>query len=199
MKRLTALVLILTCLLGAAGCQPVGISQTDAPVDTPAAFSMEDCDIAVSYANCTGDSEIYSSALNSDKMAMSSVQHIPIYKFDTLDDLEQFKLKFKRVLTMDYGYDEIPSFEETTAAYDEAFFDENTLMLVYVEASSGSYRFGVRSISCDGDCFRIHVEQVNNPAEFTEETAGWFLTVAVPDSMIENCTEFDADLNNSFE
>lgn len=28
--------------------------------------------------------------------------------------------------------------------------------------------------------------------------AGWFVTVAVPDSMVEHCTEFDADLNNDF-
>lgn len=27
---------------------------------------------------------------------------------------------------------------------------------------------------------------------------GWWITVAVPDSMIETCTAFDADLNNRF-
>ena len=49
---------------------------------------------------------------------------------------------------------------------------------------------------CDGDSFCIHVEQTNNPEVVTEDMAGWFVTVAVPDSMVENCTEFDADLNN---
>lgn len=29
--------------------------------------------------------------------------------------------------------------------------------------------------------------------------AGWWITVAVPDRMIEGCTAFDADLNNHFD
>ena len=71
-------------------------------------------------------------------------------------------------------------------------------MLVYVGASSGSYIFGVNSVFCDGSSFCIHVEQINDPEVATDDMAGWFVTAAVPDNMIANCTEFDADLNNSF-
>ena len=80
--------------------------------------------------------------------------------------------------------------------YDETFFDENTLLLVYVGANSGTYRFGVSSVFCAENSFCIHIEQTNNPEVVTDDMAGWFITVAVPDSMVENCTEFDADLNN---
>lgn len=155
-------------------------------------------DIAVSYANWTEANEIYFGALNKDKMAISSVQHLPIYKFDTLQDFKQFKLTFAEVLTMDYGYDEVPSFNNVTAKYDNIFFEENSLILVYVGANSGTYRFGVNSVFCDGTSFCIHVEQTNNPEAVTDDMAGWFVTVAVPDSMVANCTEFDADLNNYF-
>ena len=164
---------------------------------TPGGTSVEEAfDIAISYANWAEASEVYFGALNKDKMAISSVQHLPIYKFDTMEDLEQFKLTFGKVLAMDYGYDEVPSFNDATAKYDKTFFEENTVMLVYVGANSGTYRFGVNSVFCDGDSFCIHVEQTNNPEVVTEDMAGWFVTVAVPDSMVENCTEFDADLNN---
>ena len=166
------------------------------PGGTPA---DEAFDIAVSYANWAEASEVYFGALNKDKMSISSVQHLPIYKFDTLEDLEQFKLTFGEVLAMDYGYDEVPSFNDVTAKYDKAFFEENTVMLVYVGANSGTYRFGVNSVFCDGNSFCIHVKQANNPEAVTDDMAGWFVTVAVPDSMVENCTEFDADLNNNFD
>lgn len=153
----------------------------------------ETFDITVSYANWGELNEIYSKALNIDKMAISSVRHLPIYKFDTLAELEQFKNDVKDVLSIDAGYDEMPSFNESTTKYDENFFAENTLMLVYVEATSGSYRYGVNSVyHADGN-FCIHIEQTNNPETHTDDMSGWFITVAVPDSMVADCTTFDAD------
>ena len=160
------------------------------PGGTPA---DETFDITVSYANWGELNEIYSKALNIDKMAISSVRHLPIYKFDTLAELEQFKNDVKDVLSIDAGYDEMPSFNESTTKYDENFFVENTLMLVYVEATSGSYRYGVNSVyHADGN-FCIHIEQTNNPETHTDDMSGWFITVAVPDSMVADCTTFDAD------
>ena len=202
MNRLIALVLVLVCVLGLVGCNTT-IPSASTPVEkptnkvqsggTPVEKAFE---IAVSYANWTEESEIYFGALNKEKMVISSVQHLPIYKFNTLEELEQFKLAFGEVLTMDSGYDEVPSFNDITTNYDETFFDENTLLLVYVGANSGTYRFGVSSVFCAENSFCIHIEQTNNPEVVTDDMAGWFITVAVPDSMVENCTEFDADLNN---
>ena len=149
----------------------------------------------VSYANWTDGEEIYFGALNREKMALGSVQHLPVYKFDTLDELEQFKAAFDGVLTLDGGYNEVPSFLDATAAYDEAFFAENALVLAYVAAGSGSYRFAVDSVYCDETAFCVYVRQTNDPEVVTMDMAGWFVTVAVPDSMVETCAEFDADLN----
>lgn len=149
----------------------------------------------MSYAGWTEDCEILSGTLNINKMADSSVLHLPIHKFDTLEDLKQFKL-FDDIFTFDRGYDEIPSFNDAVAKYDDIFFEENSLMLVCVPANSGSYRYGVNSVFCDGTSFCIHVEQTNKPEAATMDMVGWFVTVAVPDSMVENCTQFDDDLNN---
>ncbi len=166
------------------------------PEETPA---EEPFAIAVSYANWSEKPEIYMGACNTEKMAVSSVHHLPIFKLDTLEDLEQFKLTYGSILTMDRGYNEIPSFHDTVASYDEAFFEENTLMLVYVTATSGSYRFGVNGISCDAGVFCMHIEQLNHPEAYTDDMAGWFITAAVPDDRIADCTVFDADLCSSFD
>lgn len=149
-------------------------------------------DIAVSYANWTDSSELFVKTLNIDKMMISSVMHLPIYKFDTLAQLEQFKSDFGDILTMDHGYDEMPAFNDVTSKYDEKFFDENSLMLVYVDSNSGSDRYGVNSVYCADGKFCIHVKKLDSPDVGTCDMAGWFITVAVPNSMIEGCDEFDA-------
>ena len=136
--------------------------------------------------------ELFVKSLNIDKMMISSVMHLPIYKFDTLAQLEQFKSDFGDILTMDHGYDDMPAFNDVTSKFDEKFFDENSLMLVYVDSNSGSDRYGVNSVYCADGKFCIHVKKLDSPDVGTCDMAGWFITVAVPNSMIEGCDEFDA-------
>lgn len=75
----------------------------------------------VAFANWTENSGIYARVLNDDKMLFSSVQHLPIYKFDTVAELDSFKTAFYDILTMDSGLDETPSFDYITAAYNDSF------------------------------------------------------------------------------
>lgn len=196
MKKLIAIVLALICISGLVGCNTGKQETTELTSGEPQSGvtpAGEVFDIAVSYANWGDMIKIFAQALNSDTMEMSSVMHLPIYKFDTLAELERFKKGVKDSLSIDSGYDEVPSFNDSTAKYDEDFFAENTLMLVYIGACSGSYRYGVDSVYHANGNFCIHVKQTNNPEIVTDDMAGWFITVAVPDSMVADCTVFDAD------
>lgn len=147
-----------------------------------------------SRAGSGRDSDIWNNALNASKLDDSNPWNLPIYKFDTLSDLEKFKSDFGGENGFNYGWDEVQSLNDATKSYDEYFFERYTLMLVCIEANSDSYRFGFKDVTIDGNYFCIHVEQTNNPQVGTEDMAAWFITVAVPDSMIESCTEFNADL-----
>ena len=68
-------------------------------------------EVTVSYANWV-EEEVFFGALNKEKLAISSVEHLPIYKFDALEELEQFKYTFDKLpaINLDYGYNynEIP-------------------------------------------------------------------------------------------
>lgn len=156
-------------------------------------------DVTLSFANWTDDSKIYTSSLNLSKMQSNSIKHLPIYKFDSLKDLKQFKESFGDILTMDNGWDEVPSFNEATAKYDAKFFEDNCLMLVYVSASNSTHRFGLGSIGWDEKSFCINVVETTDKNFVDEAMAGWFLTVAVEKETIASCTEFDADLNNEIK
>ena len=155
-------------------------------------------DITVAYANYAdweNLEEFYARALNRDTFTQSSVRHLPIYQLDTQADLAEFKGAVDGILSVDQSYDEIPSFNTATAKYDEAFFEENSLMVTYVTASSGSCRFGVDSVAFDNGRFCVHVKQTNYPEIFTQDMAGWFITVAIPDQMAKACYTFDAQLD----
>ena len=153
----------------------------------------------VSWANWTDSSDIYIKALNTNKMDINSVHHLPIYRFDTLSDLAEFKNTFKNTLTMDQGYDEVPSFNEATKKYDEAFFEDNSLMLVYVSSGTCTHRFEVQSVGWDKKNFYVHIEETTKAQLVDAAMAGWFVTVAVSDETIKSCTNFDADLYNGIE
>ena len=148
-------------------------------------------DIRISWANWLDGTIVDEGCLNFDQLAISSVHHIPLHKFSSRSELDAFKARFGEDNSFDYGYNG-KSFNENTADYDDAFFEENDLFLVYVDANSGSFSFDVNNIFNDGKSFGIYVNQTNNPEDVTDDMAGWFITVAVPKSATENCTLFDA-------
>ena len=133
----------------------------------------------------------FEGCLNLGKLAISSVHHLPLFRFSSLDELNVFKTKFSEG-HFDCTMDGDTSFNEKTSDYDVAFFEKNDLFLVSVSAGSGSYRFDVNSVFNDGQYFCIYVNQTNNPECGTADMAGWFITVAVPKSATESCTAFDA-------
>ena len=157
----------------------------------------KDVETAVSYANWTDDPAISTDALNADKMNISGEKHLPVFKMETKQELEQFKTNYGKILSMNQSYGDIPSFEEVTSKYDEAFFEENILLIVYVDANSGTLRFDVSSVYCENGSICVHVKQTNNPEVVTDDMAGWFITVAVNENIVQNCKSFDADFSNA--
>ena len=187
MKKLICFLFAFLFLLSAAGCGGKAIDNT----------WMETPDTTVSEVGTFGMEKLYSGALNADDLLDYGDRHFPIYKFDTLEELTQFKDSLEnpeRLSTSLYKYDGIPSFNEATEQYDETFFSENAMLLVYVAASSGTYRFAVDAITGDGTGLCVHIAETTHAEIVTDDTSGWFITVAIPDSAAAGYSEFDAVL-----
>ena len=161
---------------------------------TKGSFHAKNLDCSFSRARGSVDTSIYAGALNVEELSSNAIKHLPIYKFDTLADLEQFKTDFGGEEGFIYGYNEVPSFNEVTEKYDDEFFDTNTLFLVYIDTYSSSLRFGVDSLHADGSNLIVNVAQINHPQIMDDAMASWFITVAVSDNMIKEYTYFDARL-----
>ena len=151
----------------------------------------------VAYANWTEDSRILVSCLNAEKAEkrnINTVWHLPVFKFDTKEDLELFREHFEDILTFDHGYNEVPSFNEVMSEYDDAFFAEHTVILAYVTAGSGSLRFGIRDVHREGNTLCLNVMQANHPESGTDDMAGWFMIAEVLDKELESITVYDAKM-----
>ena len=163
------------------------------PEDSGVTDDLEDSPIClISYAGWTGN--IAEGALNLDKLSVSGVQHLPIYKVESVAELDAFKQGWS--LNFDQDCSEAPSFNSVTSAYSDEFFAENTLLVIYVSSTSGSYRYGVWDVYIEGGELCVHVERTNDKGPASEDMSGWFITIEIPDKMLEGVTSFDADLNN---
>ena len=154
-------------------------------------------DAGTAWVNYGGNEAFYFGALNSDKFSISSVKHLPIYKFDSLSELNQFKTTFADVFSFNESYDEIQSFETAIQNFDDNFFVEYSLFVVYVSSNSGSLRFGVNSVYNDGENFCVYIEQLNDPENVTDDMAGWFILLPQQKHLIEGCDLFDAQMGKA--
>ncbi|MBQ8719050.1 MAG: hypothetical protein IJY66_07275 [Clostridia bacterium] len=183
MKKIVLWMLAALCMVSLASCQPVdpGYENT------------------VAYAGWSDDASITEGALNRDLLQNGNGEHLPIFKLDTVGDLDRFKKAYGDVLTMDQGYNQYGSLEErlSQTQWDrESFFAQNTLLVVYVPTNSGSYRFVVGDVSILDGAMRVYVEQKNATEGIvvTDDMAGWFILVGIPDKDARECTSFDAVL-----
>ncbi len=153
----------------------------------------------LTYAGVPQDSnKIFYSSLNREKLAISSVRHLPIHRLDTYEDLEQFKATFSGDLTLDKGYDEVPSFNAATTKYDKDFFEYNSLMVVYIDATNSTHRYAMQSVEHSG-VFCVHIEETTKAEAVDDALAGWFVIVTASDELLNGCTGFDADFNNTID
>ncbi len=132
--------------------------------------------------------------ISSSKMILSDVPRFPLLKFETKSELEEFKNKYKDVFTMNQGYDEVSSFNDVTSEYNDEFFEKHILMIAYVEANSGSFRYTISEVKKKNGNLIFKVLKTNNPEVYTSNMCGWFLIAELEKEYIKDCIEFDAEL-----
>ena len=154
-------------------------------------------DVIQSWAGWTGESVVWG-GLNANKLQYSNIQHLPVHKFDTRQELETFMERAGAFLTMDDSSKGVPAFTGTASRYDEAFFREYSLVLVYISSSNSGRAFRVSGIEVNHNAgsFAIEIDEIASAQIKEEKNSGWFITAAVPDSMIADCTAFDAYLTD---
>ena len=124
----------------------------------------------------------------------------PVARFESAEDFRQFTGRFQEPdEENDESADRIFWFAEEIpgelADYDEAFFADNALLMIYLEEGSGSFRHEVTGLRIDNDLLTVSVNRMK-PEVYTDDMAGWFILVETPKSYLENCAYYAASVTN---
>lgn len=195
MKKVTAFLIALLLVIISSGCNK-GEKTANDEKTKPSETVITDTDSVLVRINCFSDTGLAVGGLNSDTLSVSAVQHLPIYKIENKSELESFTERYKTEITSIDEYSGNESFSEAVAFADDLFFEKNSVLIVYISSSSGSYRFGVNSIVKADNELLVHIEQTNDPEVFTCDMASYLAVITVEKSLANGVLRFDADLIN---
>lgn len=129
-----------------------------------------------------------SEAVDAELMAISSVQYIPLLIFESRKDLDNFVTEGSDYFMLSQEYNDDKSFDDTAGGYDDDFFKDYVLAIVYVSESSGSNRHSIGEISVEDERLSIPVKRIV-PEIGTTDMADWFIFIAIDKSDYDKCTE----------
>lgn len=128
--------------------------------------------------------------LNKDKIEERGYG-IGITKFDTLEELNEFKSNYTEALSLDTSQDEVKSFNTNTSKYDEQFFEDNTLIAIFYGSNSCSLRYSVYDIVSDGNKVCFEVTETTARELVDCGMAEWIITITVPDEEVAVWNDYD--------
>ena len=122
--------------------------------------------------------------------AVSDGNKLPaVYKFDTREELDSFKSEYDDLFH--FKNPSVCGFNEATVKYDDAFFENNTLIVIYLKSSSYADEYTVGEIYNDLSTVRIQVVLTDLGCD--QGMGGKFVTVAMPDAMMKNVNTYIAE------
>ncbi len=177
------------------------LGWTSAPVkhdneqdSEPAIYSPDLFDIAyVSSHSMFDDEKIKNESLNADKMNVDDIYHLPVFRFETSEELTVFADSFDE--KFDSGHSNADDFREKLKDYDEDFFKDKMLFVVYFEPRVSNPGYEFYGIYTDDEVFRLEYSLIKseNGASATVSTSRISI-IGVEKSFVGNCSSFDAVL-----
>ena len=172
------------------------IGEATTEIAEPQAIPFE---AHVAWANGTEDwTALYANPFCLSKASPSSVYRRPIYRVDSKEDLEQFKVKIDEVLDIDMEWENTPSFNEAVAQYGNEFFVKNTLFMIYIWDGSITPQYSITNVTREGSELIVDVLRETQKGEETL-VAGWYLLLAVDREDVAGCEEFSIQINETMK
>ncbi len=134
-------------------------------------------------------------AANADTLFISSVHYIPVVSITSEPALAQFVDDGAAYFQFDVAYGESGSFSDAVAAYDETYFTDKQLLILYTVEPSGSIRHEIVSVTVDGETLMVSVHRLI-PEEGTADMANWFIIIELPTDALDGVTSFNAYMEN---
>lgn len=137
-------------------------------------------------------------AVNADRLSLSKERSMPMYRFDTKEELDAFIQKYSKGMSLDQGGNGYSSFVDLTseeAGYDSKFFEENSILAVYSFIDNLGYKDYLFEQGIDDNgVYKLSV-RLMGPWPFDESKeveAGYFLLYDVADEELEKASSLNA-------
>lgn len=132
------------------------------------------------------------SEFSENKAEADGFNRLPIVAIESKTELSQIisSLKNGDAYTSTVLWNDTELFTEFPTAYDETFFREKALLLVYIAESSGSISHKIHSCAVEDGICTVIVESIV-PETGTCDMAGWLVCLEVKKDAVENVS-FDS-------
>lgn len=84
------------------------------------------------------------------------------------------------------------SFHSLVKKYDEAFFENSGLVIVYITSPSTSISYKLSDAVTDGEELHITVAEAKPEGDLLQQMAGWFMVVEIPQQILAQVNYFSA-------
>ena len=137
---------------------------------------------------------LYEGACNLGFLSFSVIWCAPTFRLDTKKELDGFISSYQDVLQLDTEKHGLPAFSEATEKFDDEFFSDNSLVVVYVHVDKNDMcGYTVDHIGKDkydqpnvGNCWVVDIlrSPMDNPIE--GEEMGFLFVISVSDEELKS-------------
>ena len=107
-------------------------------------------------------------------------------------DLDSFISLAKYYFSLNASMPDAITFNSLVKAYDEAFFQEKGLVIVYIPSESNSIGYGLADATVSGEELHLTVAEKRPEGEPAQQMAGWFMVVEMEQSVLSQANYFTA-------
>lgn len=140
----------------------------------------------------------YGDTLNGEiagKLAIYYKTTMPLFKFESTDEIAEFISKFEKLYSFDLRYQKYPSFIEMVSVYDDEFFKDNVLFIASIDSFDPNEYPVLSDIYNNGENLVLNFTADNDYEKRMLNMTNWFICVELEREYIAGCTAFDCFLN----
>lgn len=163
---------------------------TDTVIGEPGKIASPEGEITPTHteiirARWTESDRIYTGCVNAEIILALSSRHLPVFRVASDKELLDLNASFGDLL---------PELSKLSESLSPDFFKDNVLAVIYLTASSGSFRYGVKKVVPNGAGVDVVIETTNAPEVFTCDMAGWLIAVGLSKQDVSGDVTLDAYL-----
>lgn len=116
----------------------------------------------------------------------------PAVGIKNVGELDSFLSLARNYFSLNASVSNKETFNESIQKYDEAFFQESGIVIVYIPSESVSIGYKLADAALNGEELHITVAEKRPEGELSQQPAGWFMAVELPQEIISQASYFTA-------